>query len=182
MIDDIAQKVYGGVRLEVEDARRLLAHPNLAELGMLANWVRHQRHGNQIVTYNVGRNINYTKVCWVKCDFCAFYRAPGSEEGYVLPHDEVFAKIDELVAFGGDEPKSCEILMQGGLNPKLRLEYYEDLLGQIARMFFNPIHPDAQEQFQGPVQVHHHQHGWIPWLHVFRHRLLRHIRVPFCPL
>lgn len=135
MIDDIAEKVYGGVRLEVEDARRLLAHPNLAELGMLAHWVRRQRHDNQIVTYNVGRNINYTNVCWVKCDFCAFYRAPGSDEGYVLPHDAVFAKIDELVAFGGDEPKSCEILMQGGLNPKLRLDYYEDLLGQIAQRY-----------------------------------------------
>ncbi len=135
MIDDIAQKVYAGVRLEVEDARRLLAHPNLAELGMLAHWVRHQRHPEPIVTYNIGRNINYTNVCWVKCDFCAFYRAPGSEEGYVLPHEQVFAKIDELVAFGGDEPKSCEILMQGGLNPKLRLDYYEDLLGQITQRY-----------------------------------------------
>ena len=134
-IDDIAQKVYSGERLEVEDAARLLAHPNLAELGMLAHWVRHQRHGEQIVTYNVGRNINYTNVCWVKCDFCAFYRAPDAGEGYVLTHDEVFAKIDELVAFGGDEPKSCEILMQGGLNPRLRLDYYEDLLGQISERY-----------------------------------------------
>ena len=134
-IDDIAQKVYSGERLEVEDAGRLLVHPNLAELGMLAHWVRHQRHDDQIVTYNVGRNINYTNVCWVKCDFCAFYRAPGAGEGYVLTHDEVFAKIDELVAFGGDEPKSCEILMQGGLNPRLRLDYYEDLLGQISERY-----------------------------------------------
>lgn len=135
MIDDIAQKVYSGVRLEAEDARRLLAHPNLAELGMLAHWVRHQRHPDPVVTYNVGRNINYTNVCWVKCDFCAFYRAPGSDEGYVLPHEEIFAKIDELVAFGGEEPKSCEILMQGGLNPKLRLDYYEDLLTQITQRY-----------------------------------------------
>ena len=135
MIDDIAEKVYSGVRLEAEDARRLLAHPNLAELGMLAHWVRLQRHDDRMVTYNVGRNINYTNVCWVKCDFCAFYRAPGSDQGYVLPHEEVFAKIDELVAFGGDEPKSCEILMQGGLNPKLRLDYYEDLLGQITQRY-----------------------------------------------
>ena len=131
MIDDIASKVYGGQRLTTDDARRLFEHPNLAQLGMLGNWVRRQRHPEPVVTYNVGRNINYTNVCWVRCDFCAFYRPPGSDEGYVLPHEEIFAKIDELVAFGGEEPKSCEILMQGGLNPKLRLDYYEDLLSQI---------------------------------------------------
>ena len=131
MIADIAEKVYAGERLALDDARRLYAHHNLAELGMLAHWVRLQKHPEPIVTYNVGRNINYTNVCWVKCDFCAFYRPPGSSEGYVLPNEQIFAKIDELVAFGGDEPKSCEILMQGGLNPKLRLDYYEQLLSAI---------------------------------------------------
>ncbi len=131
MIADIAEKVCAGERISIGDARRLYAHPNLAELGMLANWVRHQRHPEPIVTYNIGRNINYTNVCWVKCDFCAFYRKPGSDEGYLLPDEQIFAKIDELVALGGDAAKSCEILMQGGLNPKLRLEYYEDLLSAI---------------------------------------------------
>jgi cyclic dehypoxanthinyl futalosine synthase len=132
MIQDIADKVERGQRLNTSDARRLFAHPNLAELGMLAEYVRLQKHPEPIVTYNVGRNINYTNICWVKCDFCAFYRPPGDTvEGYVLPHEEIFAKIDQLVAFGGDEPKSCEILMQGGLNPKLRLDYYEELFDAI---------------------------------------------------
>lgn len=132
MIQDIADKVERGERLEVADARRLFAHPNLAELGLLANYVRQQKHPEPIVTYNVGRNINYTNVCWVKCDFCAFYRPPGdTAEGYVLPNEEIFAKIDTLVDFGGTEPKSCEILMQGGLNPKLRLDYYEQLFDAI---------------------------------------------------
>lgn len=131
MITDIAEKIYAGERISMDDARRLYAHPNLAELGMLAHWVRQQRHPEPVVTYNIGRNINYTNVCWVKCDFCAFYRKPGSDEGYVLPNEQIFAKIDELVAFGGDEAKSCEILMQGGLNPKLRLEYYEELFDAI---------------------------------------------------
>ena len=131
MINDIAEKVYAGERIDLDEARRLFAHPNLAELGMLANWVRAQRHPESIVTYNVGRNINYTNVCWVKCDFCAFYRKPGSDEGYVLPTEQIFAKIDEMVSVGGNEPKSCEILMQGGLNPKLRLEYYEELFSAI---------------------------------------------------
>ncbi len=135
MSRDIADKVHRGERLGTGEARRLLSHPNLAELGMLADFARHRLHPEPVVTYNVGRNINYTNVCWVKCDFCAFYRKPGSPEGYVLPRVEIFAKIDELVAFGGDEPKSCEILMQGGLNPRLRLEYYEDLLSSIRQRY-----------------------------------------------
>ncbi len=139
MINDIAQKIHDGERITVEDAQVLFAYPNVAELGMLANAVRMRRHPEQVVTYNVGRNINYTNVCWVKCDFCAFYRAPGSDEGYTLPKEEIFAKIDELTAFGGDEPKSNEILMQGGLNPKLRLDYYEDLLSDI-----RDRHPSVQ--------------------------------------
>ena len=131
MIDDIAEKVYRCERLNLEDARRLWAHPNLAELGLLADHTRRRLHPEPVVTYNVGRNINYTNVCWVKCDFCAFYRKPGSPEGYVLSRKQIFAKIDELVAFGGEEPKSCELLMQGGLNPQLRLDYYEELLSAI---------------------------------------------------
>lgn len=135
MIDDIAEKVYAGERIDRQEAQRLYAHANVAELGMLAHWVRTQRHPERVVTYNIGRNINYTNVCWVKCDFCAFYRKPGSDEGYVLPNEQIFAKIDELIAVGGDEPKSCEILMQGGLNPKLRLDYYEQLLSAIRQRY-----------------------------------------------
>ena len=135
MIEDIAEKVSRGQRLDLADARRLMDHPNLSELGILADWVRRQKHPDPVVTYNVGRNINYTNVCWVKCDFCAFYRKPGSAEGYVLSNEEIFAKIDQLVAFGGNEDKSCEILMQGGLNPKLRLEYYEELFGAIRQRY-----------------------------------------------
>ena len=131
MILDIAEKVRAGERLSMGDGKRLLAHPNVAELGMLADAVRWRRHPEPVVTYNVGRNVNYTNVCWVKCDFCAFYRPPGAAEGYVLPREQIFAKIDELVAVGGEQPRSCELLMQGGLNPKLRLDYYEDLLGAI---------------------------------------------------
>ena len=139
MIHDIAERIYAGERIDLGEARRLFAHPNVAELGMLAHWVRTQRHPEPVVTYNVGRNINYTNVCWVKCDFCAFYRKPGSDEGYVLPTEQIFAKIDEMVSVGGNEPKSCEILMQGGLNPKLRLEYYEELFSAI-RDRYSQVH------------------------------------------
>ena len=131
MIEDIAEKVRADIRITPEDALRLMSHPNLAELGLLADIVRRRKHPEDVVTYNVGRNINYTNVCWVRCDFCAFYRPPGSGEGYVLPKEEIFEKIDELVSVGGELPKSNEILMQGGLNPKLRIQFYEDLLSSI---------------------------------------------------
>ncbi len=148
MIQDIADKIAVGERLTPDDARRLFAHPNVAELGLLANAVRRRRHPEAVVTYNVGRNINYTNMCWVKCDFCAFYRPPGSAEGYTLPHEEIFAKIDELVAFGGEEPKSNEILMQGGLNPKLRLDYYEGLFTQIRERF-----PSVQQHCLSATEI-----------------------------
>ena len=147
-ISDIAAKVDTGERLTADDARRLFAHPNVAELGLLANAVRMRKHPERVVTYNVGRNINYTNVCWVKCDFCAFYRAPGSDEGYTLPDEEIFAKIEELVAFGGDEPRSNEILMQGGLNPKLRLDYYESLFAQIRQRY-----PSVQQHCLSATEI-----------------------------
>ncbi|MEE3232932.1 MAG: cyclic dehypoxanthinyl futalosine synthase [Candidatus Latescibacterota bacterium] len=135
MIDDIAEKIYSGGRIDVADAKRLYEHSNLAELGMLAHWVRQRLHPEGIVTYNIGRNINYTNVCWVKCNFCAFYRKPGAEGGYVLSDEEICAKIEVLVELGGDEPKSCEILMQGGLNSKLRLDYYERVFSMIRNRY-----------------------------------------------
>jgi cyclic dehypoxanthinyl futalosine synthase len=135
MIDDIAEKVYNDNRISVDDAMRLFAHPNVAELGLLADTVRRRKWPEGRVSYNIGRNINYTNVCWVKCDFCAFYRPPGSDEGYVLPFEDIFEKIDELNDVGGDTPKGNEILMQGGLNPKLRIEFYEELFSAIRKRY-----------------------------------------------
>lgn len=135
MIDDIAEKIYNRERISSDDALRLFAHPNLTELGLLADAVRRRKWPNDRVTYNIGRNINYTNVCWVKCDFCAFYRPPGSDEGYVLPKAQIFQKIDDLVAVGGDAPRGSEILMQGGLNPKLRIDFYEDLFSSIREKY-----------------------------------------------
>jgi cyclic dehypoxanthinyl futalosine synthase len=131
-IDDIADKVYAGERLTADDGLRLFAHPNLPELASLANHIREKLHPdtNSIVTYVVGRNVNYTNVCWVRCKFCAFYRVPGHEEGYVLSRAEIFDKVRQMVDLGG-----IEILMQGGLNPKLKIEWYEDLLRAIKAEF-----------------------------------------------
>ena len=131
-IDDIADKVYDGVRLSAEDGLRLFQHHNLPELAALADHVRRRLHPdtNHLVTYVVGRNVNYTNVCWVRCKFCAFYRVPGHEEGYTLSKEQIFDKIQQMVDVGG-----IEILMQGGLNPKLKIEWYEDLLHSIKERF-----------------------------------------------
>ncbi len=135
-IEDIAEKVFSGERLAFEEGIRLFRHPNLTDLGILANYVREKKHPERIVTYVVGRNINYTNVCWVRCKFCAFYRVPGDPEGYVLPKAEIFRKIREMCELGG-----IEVLMQGGLNPKLKIDYYEDLFRSIKERF--PVHLHA---------------------------------------
>jgi cyclic dehypoxanthinyl futalosine synthase len=129
-IEDIIEKVYGDERLTWEDGRRLFHYHNLPELGMLADHVRRRLNPDDVVTYVVGRNVNYTNVCWVRCKFCAFYRVPGHEEGYTLSREQVFEKIQQMVDAGG-----IEILMQGGLNPKLKIEWYEDLLSAIKERF-----------------------------------------------
>lgn len=133
-IDDVADKVYNGERLSADDAVRLFHHPNIVEIAALADYVRWKKHPEDVVTYIVGRNINYTNVCWVRCRFCNFYRIPGHEEGYVLSREQIFQKIQEMVDVGG-----IEILMQGGLNPKLPIEWYEDLFRAIMERFPNVI-------------------------------------------
>ena len=133
-IDDIAEKVYAGERITGADALRLFHHTNVVELGQLADFVRRQKHPDNIVSYIVGRNINYTNVCYVRCSFCNFYRIPGAEGGYVLPRETIMTKIQEMVDAGG-----IEILMQGGLNPKLKIEWYEDLFRAIMERFPNVI-------------------------------------------
>ncbi len=133
-IDDIADKVYAGERITGEDALRLFQHTNIVELGELADLVRQRKHPDNTVTYIVGRNINYTNVCYVRCSFCNFYRIPGAEGGYVLPRETIMTKIQEMVDAGG-----IEILMQGGLNPKLKIEWYEDLFRAIMERFPNVI-------------------------------------------
>jgi cyclic dehypoxanthinyl futalosine synthase len=129
-IDDIAERVYGGERLSPDDGLRLFRHPSLPELAALADHIRRRLHPHDVVTYILGRNINYTNVCWVRCKFCAFYRVPGDAEGYTLAREEVFRKVQEMVDAGG-----IEILLQGGLNPRLRIEWYEELFRAIKERF-----------------------------------------------
>jgi len=90
-ISEIAEKVFAGQRLTRADGLRLFHHPCLTDLALLADHVRRQHNPENLVTYIVGRNVNYTNVCWVRCKFCNLYRVPGAEGGYVLPKETIFA-------------------------------------------------------------------------------------------
>ena len=145
-IDSVAEKVFSGNRISASDARFLFDHPDLLDLATLANHRRQQRVPGDIVTYVVGRILNYTNVCWVRCKFCAFYRVPNHAEGYLLSDEQILEKVKETVdvAHGAKIESSdhksqitnhkseiCEILFQGGLNPKLKIDYYEDIFRKI---------------------------------------------------
>lgn len=125
-IDSISDKVFGNQRITAEDARFLFGHPDLNELASLANHRRVQKSDPNTVTYIIGRILNYTNVCWVRCKFCAFYRVPNHDEGYLLSDEEILAKVGDTVDKGG-----VEILFQGGLNPKLKIDYYEGIFAKI---------------------------------------------------
>lgn len=125
-IDTIADKVYAGERLTPEDALFLFRHPNALDLATLADFQRQRKVPGDTVTYIIGRILNYTNVCWVRCKFCAFYRTPGHNEGYTHSDEEILAKVGDTVDKGG-----VEILFQGGLNPKLKIDYYEETFAKI---------------------------------------------------
>jgi cyclic dehypoxanthinyl futalosine synthase len=129
-IEQIASKVRAGGRLDRAEALELYLHAPTPLLGRLADEIRKRKHPEGIVTYIIDRNVNYTNVCVARCTFCAFYRPVGSSEGYVLGFEEIFRKIDETIALGGGQ-----LLLQGGHNPDLPLEWYEDLFRAVKQRY-----------------------------------------------
>jgi cyclic dehypoxanthinyl futalosine synthase len=129
-IQPILDKAVAGQRLSQDEGLALFQSRDLAAIGRAADAVCRRQHPEPVRTYNIDRNINYTNICTAVCDFCAFYRKPKSKEGYVLPREELLAKIQETVDLGGDQ-----ILMQGGLHPDFDLEWYEQLLRDIKGRF-----------------------------------------------
>lgn len=116
--------------LTKQEALELFQSDDLIGVGMAADQVRRQKHPENVVTYQIDRNINYTNFCTEYCSFCAFYRPMGSPEGYVLDLDTIYQKIDETLALGGNG-----ILMQGGLHGELKIDYYENLLRSIKQRY-----------------------------------------------
>jgi cyclic dehypoxanthinyl futalosine synthase len=119
-------------RKEAED---LFESGDLIGIGMQADAIRRRWHPEGIASYIIDRNINYTNFCTEYCTFCAFYRPPGHAEGYVLPQATIFEKIQETLDLGG-----TGVLMQGGLHPDLKIEWYEDLFRSIKRRFAIHLH------------------------------------------
>ncbi|MEQ8846862.1 cyclic dehypoxanthinyl futalosine synthase [Botrimarina sp.] len=144
-VDELLAKAAAGDRLSPEEGVRLLREAPLASLGRAADEATRRRHPGPVRTYNIDRNINYTNVCTAVCDFCAFYRGPKSDEGYVLSIDELLEKVRETVDLGGEQ-----ILLQGGLHPDFKLDWYERMLGQIKQAF-----PQVNIHGFSPPEIYH---------------------------
>jgi cyclic dehypoxanthinyl futalosine synthase len=145
MIAKLLDKSVAGERLTPQEGLQLLQSHDLAALGRAADAVTRRLHPEPYRTYNVDRNINYTNVCTAVCDFCAFYRPPKSDEGYVLSRQELLEKVDETVALGGEQ-----VLLQGGLHPEFKLDWYEQLLRDI-----KDRHPQVNIHGFSPPEFYH---------------------------
>jgi cyclic dehypoxanthinyl futalosine synthase len=138
-------KIADGVPLNRAEALALLTQEDLLKVGTLADGIRKVLHPEKTVTFVVDRNVNYTNVCESKCRFCAFYRDHGASDAYLLSGEEIFGKIAELVAAGG-----TQLLMQGGLHPELRIEWFEELFREIRSRF-----PEVQNHSLSPAEITH---------------------------
>ena len=130
-------------RLSQEDAVVLYRDAPLHDLRNAANQRRMDINGNKQVTYLIDRNINYTNVCTINCQFCSFYRPPGHEETYTQTLDEISQRVSELENIDG-----TRILMQGGVNPDLGIDYYTDLLKSLRER-----HPTIDLDCFSPIEI-----------------------------
>jgi cyclic dehypoxanthinyl futalosine synthase len=144
-ISKLLDKAVAGQRLTQREGLALAECTDLAALGAAANAVSLRLHPENYRTYNIDRNINYTNICTAVCNFCAFYRPPRHEEGYVLDRKELMAKIEETVGLGGNQ-----ILLQGGLHPTYKLDWYEAMLREIKERF-----PSVNVHGFSPPEIYH---------------------------
>lgn len=140
---EIRQQSGNATRINREQALELLLNGDLLQLGRTADAIRRRLHPEGIVTFIVDRNVNYTNVCDSKCSFCAFYRDKEAPDAYLLSREQIFEKITELVAQNG-----TQLLMQGGLNPELKIEFFEELFRGIKSRF-----PGVQNHSLSPAEV-----------------------------
>jgi len=129
-IETILESAGEGTRINSQEAVRLFEEADFLDLASCADRIRQRLHPDNVISYIIDRNINYTNVCKEFCTFCAFYRVKGDSEAYVLPDHVIYKKIEETLALGG-----TGILMQGGVHPDLKIDYYERLLAGIKERF-----------------------------------------------
>jgi cyclic dehypoxanthinyl futalosine synthase len=142
-VEKVLQKAYEGDRLESDEAMTLF-DADFLELGRVADRRCRQLHPNDIVTFLIDLNLNYTNVCVTLCKFCAFYRHEGDTDAYLFSNDEILAKVEAMVALGG-----TQVLLQGGHHPRLGLDYYVNLTRQIKERFNVHIHSYSA------AEIHH---------------------------
>lgn len=130
-------------RITYQEAVDLYNNADILELGRMAYNIRKEKHPENIVTFVIDRNINYTNICTCKCKFCAFYKNEGEEGGYVISKDELAQKIQETLDLGGSQ-----VLLQGGLHPEFKIEFYEDML-KFMKTFPVWLHAFS------PPEIHH---------------------------
>jgi cyclic dehypoxanthinyl futalosine synthase len=143
MLNEITAKIDDGKPLTRAEALWLLTSADLLEAGKLADGIRHRMHPDNLVTFVVDRNVNYTNICESQCKFCAFYRNQDAPDAYLLAEEEIYQKIQELVNTGG-----TQLLMQGGLHPGLGVEWFERLFREIRRRF-----PTVQNHSLSPAEI-----------------------------
>jgi cyclic dehypoxanthinyl futalosine synthase len=143
-VQSILDSVLAGERMTADACALLLESHEIARIGVTADEIRARRHNDNIVTYIIDRNVNYTNVCNVVCTFCAFYRRPGAPDTYVRTLEEICHKIDETIELGG-----TGVLMQGGLHPDFGIEWYEDLLRALHEKY-----PTFQLHCFSPPEIH----------------------------
>ena len=129
-VEAILDRAIAGTRLGPEELQRLFEEGRLLDLGWAADRIRRRHVDADAASFIIDRNINYTNVCVYRCRFCAFYRTPQASDAYVLPFREIAEKVAETVASGG-----TGILLQGGVHPDLRIDFYEDLLRKLKSRF-----------------------------------------------
>ena len=129
-IQTILESAAQGGRISSDEAVYLFQQADLLDLASCADRIRQRLHPDNVISYIIDRNINYTNVCKEFCTFCAFYRVKGDAEAYVLPDHVIHKKIEETLTLGG-----TGILMQGGVHPDLKIDYYERLLSGIKERF-----------------------------------------------
>jgi cyclic dehypoxanthinyl futalosine synthase len=144
-LNELQRRITDGGRIDADEALFLYREAPTHALGRMADMVRARKHPAGVVTYIIDRNVNYTNVCVARCNFCAFYRPVGHADGYVLGFDEIFRKIDETIAVGG-----VQLLLQGGHNPDLPLQWYEDLFRAVKQRY-----PEFRLHALSPPEVVH---------------------------
>jgi len=144
-VDQIVPKVMAGGRVTAAEALELYRHAPTHLLGRVADTIRSRKHPDGVVSYIIDRNVNYTNICVARCNFCAFYRPVGASDGYVLGFEEIFHKIDETIAVGGNQ-----LLLQGGHNPDLPIQWYEDLFRAVKARY-----PEFKLHALSPPEVLH---------------------------